>query len=131
MSLTDLVESLVKNDRFQIGINLGANGIDHFNDAQWLSSGKIEGLARKLRISAQRFCQIEVRINRILDVNVIADESAVRTYHRTLAAEERANGSGNDAIPVQVAAAKEIAAAGDRDRDFPGFCIALRDHIGA
>ena len=67
----------------------------------------------------------------VLDVEVVADELPVGADDRPLAAEDRPDGAGDDAVPVQVAAAVEIAAARDRHRHAVDLGVGLRDQVGA
>ncbi len=82
---------------------------------------EVERLARQSRpVARQRFGERHVGGGAVLDVEVVADERAVGADHGPLAAEDRADRAGDDPVPVQVAAAVEVAAAGDRHRQAVG-----------
>ncbi len=58
--------------------------------------------------------ECEVGVDHVVDVQVVAHERAVAADHGLLTPQQRADGAGHDAAPVEVAAAVHVAAAGDR-----------------
>src|SRR2546430_13140287 len=61
--------------------------------------------------------QVHVSGRTVLDVEVIADELAIGADDGTFVADDGADGAGDDAVPVEIAAAVEVATAGDDDGD--------------
>ena len=92
---------------------------------------EVEGLAAPLWVAGEPLRERHVRRGSVLDVEVIAHERAVRTDHRLVAAEHGADRPGHDPVPVQIAAAVEVPAACDRDRQVVRRRVRRRDEVGA
>src|SRR5581483_7014456 len=92
---------------------------------------EVERLAAEGRVRGQLLGQKQVCGGAVLDVEVVADALPVGPDHRPLAAEDGADGAGDDPVPVQVAGSVEVAAAGDRHRGAVGGGVALGDQVRA
>ena len=97
----------------------------------WISLEKLNAWPRSLRSAAQLFGEQHVGGRAVFDVEIVAHELAVGADDGALAAQDGANGAGDDAVPVQIAAAVEVAAAGDGDGQAVGDGVGLRDQVGA
>ena len=87
----------------------------------WISLEKLNAWPRSSGRSGQLLGQQHVGGRAVLHVEIIANELAVGADHRPLAAQHRADRARHDAVPVQVAAAVEIAAARDAHRQTVGL----------
>ena len=63
--------------------------------------GEVEDFAAERGPRGQLLGQQQVGARAVLDIEVVAREVAVRPDHRALAAQDRADRPGNDAVPVR------------------------------
>ena len=87
--------------------------------------GEIEGRAAQFRTAVEQLGEQHVSRRTIFHVEIIANEMSVRPDHGPLTAENGANCARHDAVPVQVAAAVEIATAGHGNGQAVGLGIGL------
>src|SRR5438876_2113291 len=78
--------------------------------------GKIEGMATQSGVLRQLLCKQHIGESSVLRVEIVPHIHAIRANDRAFSAQHRPNGTRNDAVPVQVAAAIEVATACDGNR---------------
>ena len=119
-----------QDDRLQVGVHKRQDPAHDLDDGQPGDGGEIEGRARDLGPVPHGICQRQDPGRGVSHVQVVAHEGPVGADHRALAAEHRADRAGDDPAPVQVAAAVEVAAARDRDRQPVRVGIRLSQKVG-
>src|SRR5215207_2445731 len=102
-----------------VGLERGAHGrqdpASQIEHGELDLVGEVECLAVQLRARAYRLGERDIRGGAVLDVEVVADWRPVGANHRPLTAKHGANGAGHEAVPVEITAAVEVAAARDAD----------------
>ncbi len=86
----------------------------HVEDIELELVGEVERLAAKRGVAAELLGEEEIRPGAVLHVEVVADQRPVGADDGPLATKHGADRSRHQAIPVEVAPAVEIAAAGHR-----------------
>src|SRR5579863_5977220 len=112
--IADFVGSLVTDRRGQRGAHPLQDALNQFEHSDLDLIGKVEGCAAQFGAAGELLTQEHRGSRPVLNIKVIAAVVAVGTDHGRIAAKNRADGAGNDARPVQVAAAVEITAAAHR-----------------
>ena len=92
---------------------------------------KLNASPRSSGLLRQLLGQQQVGGRAVLDVEIVADVLSIRADDRALAPEDRADRARDEATPVQVAAAVEIAAARDAHGQVERGGVALGDQVGA
>src|SRR5580658_215120 len=129
--MTNFIACLVKHFRIEGGLHFPQDQFDDVEHADLAFVRKIERLAAKGPIRGEALGEHHVSGCAIFDIEIIADEVTVRAHDWTFAANDGANGSRDYPIPVQVAAAVEIAAPRDGNGKVVTCGISLRDQVGA
>src|SRR5690349_1521904 len=111
--MPDLVGRLVENLRLQTGTHLFEDRVDKIGHADLGFIGEVVGGSPYFAILDQALRQKHVCCDSIFNVKVIAHVFAVRADDGALTPKHGTNGSGDYAIPIQVAAAVEISASRD------------------
>src|SRR5207302_11023124 len=104
-----LAARLIEDHRPKGSSYRGGDGVDDLAHREPLSRAEVERLARGDVRGRKR----QVRGDDVVDVDVVAHRRAVAAQDRTLAAQERADRSWDDATPVPVADAVDVPAPGD------------------
>jgi hypothetical protein len=73
----------------------------------------------------------DVCVDHVAHIHVVADASPVASQDGPFAAEQASNGPWNDAAPVQIAAAVNVAASRDRRRQPVGVRVRCCEEVGA
>src|SRR5262249_31442550 len=103
-------------DRFQVlGMHFGLYGRHDLAGGDVRFGTEVEAFADDARF-ADLLGQRQIGVDGVFNVDIVADHAAVATKHGPLSFGDRANGAGHDPAEVQVAAAVDIAAPRDRNR---------------
>src|SRR5688500_2778704 len=106
------------------------DGLHHFQGGGGLGEAEVECLPFDLGV-ADALGRQQISPHGILYVHEVAAEEAVGADDRPFVAEDAADRAGDKAVPVEVAAAVEVGAAGYGDRQTVGVGVALGDQVGA
>lgn len=121
----DLVGSLAENLRSELGIQLLQDTLNQIQNCELDFVRQVERLTHQARILGHLLGEMHIGCRAIFDVKIISHERPIRTDHRPLTAQNRADRTWHDAIPVQIAATIKISATGDAYRRAVGMGIRL------
>src|SRR2546421_2941419 len=106
---TDFVIGLIANIGLKMSTKHLLDSVHYFDHRQRSLVGEVEGAATKAWSCRQLFCEMHVGSRTVFHVEVVSYELPIRAYDWALPTEQRSNGAGHDAIPVQVATAIKVS----------------------
>lgn len=127
----DFVVGLVEDLGRKIGSVHGfEDAIDNVDDGESEAVGEVEGFAGEFAV-LHLLGEGEVGVRAVFGVDVVANELAVGTDDRGAVMEDIADGTGDDAVEVEVAGTEEVSAASDGNGKVIGDEISAGDEVGA
>ena len=129
--MLDFTACLAEHLGFQRRVQRGKHSLDELQHGDLRLVREIERLARQLRPGSELLGQHHVGGGSVLDVEVVANEGAVRPNDRTLTSHHGPNRSRHNPIPVEITPTVEVAAPRDDDWRPIRRRIRLTDQITA
>src|SRR4051812_1884209 len=113
--------------RLKVGIHKDEEAPDYFEHCLLSLVGEIEGLAAQLAVRGQALGKNHMGRRSVLRITVVTHGMTIRANDGSLSAQNPANCSGHDSIPIKISAAKKITAPGNGDRQIVSPGISLRE----